>query len=146
MAFSFGPADLYTVVFPEERVPPAVIAAVVEAIGTKVITLLDAVVVRHTGVGEVTVLELENFGGEVDLTVLEVSNGGLIAEEDIQEIVPSVPVGSTALMFLFENTWARNIASAVISSEAVVLDAERIPATVVNEIAEVLASLEEETA
>ena len=40
------------------------------------------------------------------------------------------------LVFLFENTWARSIAAAVRDTGAVVISAQRFPADVVNEVAE----------
>ena len=45
---SFGPADLYAIAFPGERIPEGVRNALRDATSSGVITLLDIVVVRRT--------------------------------------------------------------------------------------------------
>ena len=49
---------------------------------------------------------------------------------------PRSQPGTSVLVALFENTWARAIAAAVNDSGAEVISAQRFPADVVNEVAE----------
>lgn len=135
-ADTYGPADLYVVAFPEERVPERVRDAVLETLGSGVITLLDLVLVRRRADGSTEVLELENLGDEFDLTVVEASGSGLLGDEDLAELIEDIQPGTSVLVFLFENTWARSIAAAVRDSSAEVISAQRFPADVVNEVAE----------
>lgn len=135
-ADTYGPADLYVVAFPEERVPERVRDAVLETLGSGVITLLDLVLVRPRADGSTEVLELENLGDEFDLTVVEASGSGLLGDEDLAELIEDIQPGTSVLVFLFENTWARSIAAAVRDSSAEVISAQRFPADVVNEVAE----------
>lgn len=131
----FGPADLYVVAFPEERVPDRVKEALLESLSSGVITLLDLTVIRRTNDGSVEVVEIENLGDEFDPTALDATSTGLIGDEDIDAMVAQMEPGTTALAILLEQTWARSIAGAVLDSGAAVLAAERIPAAVVNEVA-----------
>ena len=142
---SYGPADLYVVAFPTERIPQAVRDAVLATLSSGVITLLDLVVARRQADGSTEVVEIENLGDELDLTVIQATSTGLIGEEDLDELLAGVEPGTSVLVALFENTWARSIAAAVRDSGAEVISAQRIPADVVNEIAE-LASDESVTA
>lgn len=142
---SYGPADLYVVAFPTERIPQAVRDAVLATLSSGVITLLDLVVARRQADGSTEVVEIENLGDELDLTVIQATSTGLIGEEDLDELLADVEPGTSVLVALFENTWARSIAAAVRDSGAEVISAQRIPADVVNEIAE-LASDESVTA
>lgn len=133
---SYGPADLYVVAFPTQRVPQGVRDAVLATLSSGVITLLDLVVVRKHADGSSEVIEIDDLAGELDLTVIQASSTGLIGDEDLAELVAEVPDGSSVLVALFENTWARAIASSVRSSGAQVISAQRFPADVVNEVAE----------
>lgn len=144
MSTSFGPADLYVVAFPEAHVPDRVKQAVLDALASGVITLLDLTVIKKADDQSVEVIEIENLGDEFDLTVVDATSTGLIGEEDIDAMAAQMAPGTSALAILLENTWARSIAGAVFESGAVVLAAERIPADVVNEIAE-LASVADES-
>lgn len=139
---SFGPADLYVVAFPTERIPMGVRDAVLATLSSGVITLLDLVVVRKQQDGSSEVVELEQLGDELDLTVFQANSSGLIGDEDLDELVAEVPAGSSVLVTLFENTWARGIASAVQNSGAEVISAQRFPADVVNEVAELAGVVE----
>lgn len=140
---SFGPADLYVVAFPQDHVPDAVKTALTDSLGSGVITLLDLTLIKKGADGDVEVIEIENLGDEFDLTAVDATSTGLIGDEDIDSLVADMEPGTSALAVLLENTWARSIAGAVFASGAVVLAAERIPADVLNEVAE-LAGLEDD--
>ena len=133
---TYGPADLYVVSFPSERVPDQIREAVLQTLSSGVIKLLDLVLVRRAADGSTEVLEIESLGDEFDLTVIETTGSGLVGQEDLDELIEEVEPGTSVLVFLFENTWARSIAAAVRDTGAVVISAQRFPADVVNEVAE----------
>lgn len=133
---TYGPADLYVVAFPSERVPDQIREAVLQTLSSGVIKLLDLVLVRRAQDGSTEVLEIESLGDEFDLTLIETTGSGLVGQEDLDELIEEVQPGTSVLVFLFENTWARSIAAAVRDTGAVVISAQRFPADVVNEVAE----------
>ena len=133
---TYGPADLYVVAFPSEHVPDQIREAVLQTLSSGVIKLLDLVLVRRAPDGSTEVLEIESLGDEFDLTVIETTGSGLVGQEDLDELIEEVEPGTSVLVFLFENTWARSIAAAVRDTGAVVISAQRFPADVVNEVAE----------
>lgn len=133
---TYGPADLYVVAFPSEQVPDQIREAVLQTLGSGVIKLLDLVLVRRGQDGSTEVLEIESLGEEFDLTLIETTGSGLVDQEDLDDLIEEVEPGTSVLVFLFENTWARSIAAAVRDTGAVVISAQRFPAEVVNEVAE----------
>ena len=133
---TYGPADLYVVSFPSEHVPEQIRESVLTTLSSGVIKLLDLVLVRRAADGSTEVLEIESLGEEFDLTVIETTGSGLVGQEDLDELIEEVEPGTSVLVFLFENTWARSIAAAVRDTGAVVVSAQRFPADVVNEVAE----------
>ncbi|HEY5785759.1 MAG TPA: DUF6325 family protein [Microlunatus sp.] len=133
---TYGPADLYVVAFPSEHVPDQIREAVLQTLDSGIIKLLDLVLVRRAQDGSTEVLEIENLGDEFDLTLIETTGSGLVGQEDLDELIDEVEPGTSVLVFLFENTWARSIAAAVRDTGAVVISAQRFPADVVNEVAE----------
>lgn len=78
----------------------------------------------------------ESLGEEFDLDVVKTTGSGLVGQEDLDELIEDVEPGTSVLVFLFENTRARSIAAAVRDTGAVVISAQRFPADVVNEVAE----------
>ena len=135
-AQTFGPADLYVVSFPSEHVPAQIREAVLATLSSGVITLLDLVLVRRATEGSTEVLEIESLGEEFDLDVLTTTGSGLVGQEDLDALIEDVEPGTSMLVFLFENSWARSIAAAVRDTGAVIISAQRFPADVVNEVAE----------
>lgn len=135
-AQTFGPADLYVVSFPSEHVPAQIREAVLATLSSGVITLLDLVLVRRATDGSTEVLEIESLGEEFDLDVLTTTGSGLVGQEDLDALIEDVEPGTSMLVFLFENSWARSIAAAVRDTGAVIISAQRFPADVVNEVAE----------
>ena len=133
---TYGRADLYVVAFPSEHVPDQIREAVLQTLSSGVIKLLDLVLVRRGQDGSTEVLEIESLGEEFDLTLIETTGSGLVGQEDLDELIEEVEPGTSVLVFLFENTWARSIAAAVRDTGAVVISAQRFPAEVVNEVAE----------
>jgi len=136
MAEVFGPVDLYAVGFPEERVPERVREELLQLIASDAVRMVDLVVVRKSLDGDVSVIEFEDFGDELQITDLELPGAGLTGGEDLDDIGAGVPPGGSALVAVVEHVWARGFVAAARDAGAVVLASERIPAEVVNALAE----------
>ena len=133
---TFGPVEFVAIAFPEERVPDAVKVAIVELLGSDVVSLLDLTVVRKGVNGEVDVVEVEDLGDELDITETQLGSSGLAGQEDIDDVAANLEPGTSALVLIVEHTWARQFVRAVRGAGAAVIAQERIPAEVVNEIVE----------
>lgn len=132
---TYGPADLYVIEFPMSAVPATVTATLRDVAAAGVITLLDVALVRTSGDGVPSVVELDEFADESGMTGLMPLATGIIGIEDIEDIVDDLTPGTSSLVVLMENTWARKVTKAVLDADARVVSVERFPAEVVNDVA-----------
>ncbi|WP_430647113.1 DUF6325 family protein [Agromyces sp. GXS1127] len=133
-AFEYGPVDVYVVSFEGDRLDSATASALGELMVGDEIRLLDLLIVSRDDEGGVTVREYEEFRDEAGFTVVELEASGVIGDEDIDELAESIPPGTSGAIMAIELLWAKKIASAFAASGGEVLQVERIPATVVNEV------------
>ncbi|GAA1058147.1 hypothetical protein GCM10017608_05500 [Agromyces luteolus] len=133
-AFEYGPVDVYVVSFEGDRLDEATASALGELMVGDEIRLLDLLIVSRDGDGEVTVREYEEFRDDAGFTVVELEASGVIGDEDIDELADTIPPGTSGAIMAIELLWAKKLASAFAASGGDVLQVERIPATVVNEV------------
>ncbi|MGR2752232.1 DUF6325 family protein [Agromyces arachidis] len=130
----FGPVDIYVVSFEGSRPDDATLAALGELMVNDQVKLLDLLIVARDDDGEVTVREFEEFRDEFGFTVVELDATGAIGDEDIEELAEIIPPGTAGAIMAIELIFAKRLASAFAASGGEVLQVERIPATVVNEV------------
>jgi uncharacterized membrane protein len=132
--FEYGPVDVYVVSFEGDRLDEATASALGELMVGDEIRLLDLLIVSRGDGGEVTVREYEEFRDEAGFTVVELEASGIIGDEDVDDLSEAIPPGTSGAIMAIELLWAKKIASAFAASGGEVLQVERIPATVVNEV------------
>ncbi|KON74485.1 hypothetical protein M768_00745 [Cellulosimicrobium cellulans F16] len=142
---TFGPVEIVAVAFPTDRIPAGVQASVLEVLAEGTVTLLDLAVVRRSDAGDVEVIEVTDLGDELEITDVELTGAGLAGEEDLDAVAAGLAPGTSALVLVLEHTWARGVIAATSAADGVVLLSERIPAEVVNEVAD-LALVEDRAA
>lgn len=102
-----------------------------------VIRIVDIAFVRKGSDGEVALLELGDLEGDPAYEALDVvveAVDGLIAEQDLTEIASEVTAGATAVVLLFEHTWATALRGILTGTGGEVIFTERIPAPVVEAV------------
>jgi hypothetical protein len=127
--FRFGPVEMYLVGFDREPPDLGVLGALADVLDTGVVRLLDLVVVRKDGHGEVSVVEAGDRTG-LALEPHPPTNG-LIAEEDVVDLAGPMPRESTAVVLAVELAYRRTLAERL-AGHGEVLRTERISAPVVN--------------
>ncbi|GAA1509872.1 hypothetical protein BJ978_001162 [Agromyces terreus] len=130
--FEYGPVELYVIGFEGARPDGRTLEAIADLVEGGEIRLLDFLLVMR-GEDEVTVVEFEDFGDEVEVDI-DVLESGLVGDEDIEELVELIPVGGAAAVVAIELLWAKKLASRFAESGAEVLQVERIPAPIVNAV------------
>ncbi|BDV32188.1 DUF6325 family protein [Microbacterium terricola] len=133
--FRYGPVELYLVGFEGDRPDPGVIAALNKQVSGGHVRLLDFVLVSKSEDGEVTIIEVDDDEEEYGLDLV-VDAVGITGEEDIADLADVVPPGGSALVVALELVYQRALAESVVASGGVLLSYERIPAPVVNAIAD----------
>ena len=124
-----GPIDYILIEFPGSQFNGQVAPNIVELVNSGTITLLDLVFVHKTNDGVVESLELAEVGPAAagDLADLSVGYAGLLSDEDLDAAAEILEPGSSALLLVWENTWAAALATAVRDSGGELVASGRIP-------------------
>jgi uncharacterized membrane protein len=132
--FEYGPVELFLLGFDGERPGPNVVNAILDLVQSETVKLLDLLFVTRSQDGGLRVFELEEIADEYGLAGLEVDELGLAGEEDVDDLADAIEPGTSAALLVVEHLWARNFAEALYRAGGRVLQTERIPAPVVNEL------------
>ncbi|HEY9493820.1 MAG TPA: DUF6325 family protein [Intrasporangium sp.] len=96
------------------------LAALVDS-GT--VRLLDLVFVNKDADGQVTTVEVDGLPEEwAAYGNVEGAYGGLVSDEDLDEVADRLEPDSAAALLLWENTWAHRFVSALAETGGVVVD------------------------
>lgn len=134
--FRYGPVELFLIGFEGERPDPSVMSGLFDLVESGLVRLLDFVIVSKSESGDVDVIEIEEELDEYGLRDYELAALGITGEEDIVGFAEHVPPGSSAAVVAIELAFVRELASRLAASGGVVLTSERIPAPVVNAVAD----------
>jgi len=132
--FEYGPVDLYLVGFEGDRPDPGTIEAIGELIEGGEIRLLDLVIISHRDDGEISVAEYEEVYDQFGFPSAVLEATGLVGDEDIDALAEQIPRGTSGAVLAIELLWAKRLASRFAETGGVVLQAERIPAPIVNAV------------
>lgn len=124
-----GPVDFIVVELPTERATGDVaFPLLVDLVDRGIIRVLDLVVIRKEDDGSITGLELEQLGdGSTELAIFEGARSGLLGDDDLAEAANAVEPGMTAVVMVYENSWAAPFATALRRNGAQLVASGRIP-------------------
>ena len=132
-----GPIDYLAVEFPNAEFTGEALGALVDLVDRGVIRVLDmrvAIVTEH-GFTAMALSDVDG-DGELDLTVFQGVESGLLEDDDLAQSAALVGPGNAVALLVYENTWAGPFVSALRRKGADVVASGRIPA------ADVVAALE----
>ena len=139
---ALGPIEVLVVAFPGNEFNGAILPELERLVESGTIAIVDGLFIRKDGDGTVTFVEFGEDGvaGDVArLAGLMDQLDSLISDEDIDEIAAGLDPDSSAAMLVFENTWAKPFADAVVDSGGVMVTNFRVPRVVVDEVLAALA-------
>jgi len=128
-----GPVEYMVVAFPGNRFKGEIAPALGDLVESGTIRVLDLAFVMKGADGSIAGGELEDAGSEVfkAFDALAAERGGLINEDDLQEIGERLEPDSSAAILVWEDLWAARFADAVANAGGVLLDIQRIPREIV---------------
>lgn len=132
--FGYGPVEVFLIGFDGERPGREIVDAILDLIRSGSVRLLDLLFVSRARDGELTVLELEEIADQIGLTGLEVVELGLAGEEDVEDLADVITPGTSAALLVVEHLWARRFAETLYRAGGTVLQTERIPAPIINDM------------
>jgi hypothetical protein len=135
-----GPVDYLVVEFPPgtANFTGEMAAEIGRLVDTKVVRVLDLLILRKDEAGTIEALEIDDFDEVDELRAAEAQLAELLAEEDVAHLAAAMEPGTTAGVLVWENRWAAPFASAARRSGGQLIATGRIP------IQAILASLEAE--
>lgn len=126
MSDAHGPIDFILLEFSGGHDLSTTAAALIDLIDRGVIRLYDLVAIQKADDDTYAILELDRYGEH--LLILSGARSGLLGEDDLQAAANTILPGTTAVLIVFENTWAIPFVSAALDAGGTVVASERIPA------------------
>jgi Family of unknown function (DUF6325) len=128
-----GPVDYAIVAFPGNRFRGEIAPALGDLVDAGTIRLIDVAFVGKNADGDTVALELTELDPDVQeaLDRLGIEVQGLLNEDDLQAAADELEPNSSAALLVWENVWAREVATAMRNAGGVLLAFERLPHEVV---------------
>jgi uncharacterized membrane protein len=125
-----GPVDYVIIEFETKAADGSMAAAILDLVERGIITLLDVTMVSKGDDGSFRVIDLDalddgQLGG---ITVLAGARSGLLDDEDLASAVEAISPGTSAVVIVYENTWAEPFVTAAHRIGAQFVASGRIPA------------------
>ena len=125
-ADSVGPVDVAVILFEGNKFSGDVAPALAELNDNGTVRIIDFAFVRKETDGSASVVE----AGDAEVAELfdfHASQFDLLSEEDLIGIADELEADSSALVIVWENSWAARLAAAVRASHGRLVSQERIP-------------------
>ena len=131
---TMGPVEIAIIGFPENNFTGEIAPALAELVESGTVSILDLVFVTKDGDGSVAAVELSDLDEAVAAPYRDLDGqaGGLLTDEDFEQIGDALDPNSSALAIVWENTWARNFVGAVLRAGGVLVAHDRIDAATVS--------------
>ena len=133
MAEEIGPVQYLIVAFPGNRFTGRIAPALADLVENGTIRIIDVAFVAKDENGNLAAFEIEDIDPEAreGLENLGAGPGGLFNEEDLQAAAEELEPNSSAALLVWEELWAKEVASAMREAGGELLDYDRIPHDVV---------------
>jgi uncharacterized membrane protein len=126
---TLGPLDYLVVGFPGNQFKGEIAPAINEARQKGIIRLVDLVFILKDETGATVTMELTDMPEDIKSAFSSATGdlAGLLTAEDIASLTQDIPPGNSALIVLYEHTWAIKIKEALINAKGVLITQGRIP-------------------
>ncbi|MEI2643316.1 MAG: DUF6325 family protein [Candidatus Nanopelagicales bacterium] len=135
---SVGPVDVAVVLFEGNSFNGDVAPAIAELQQNGTVRIIDLAFLTKDGEGSATFIEVEDAAVADAFAELTESQLDLLSDEDLMGMAEGLEPNSSALVVVWENTWASRLASAIRGSGGEVVSYVRIPREVVTTAIEAL--------
>jgi uncharacterized membrane protein len=143
-----GPVEVLVISFPGNQFTGEIIPELQRLTDDGVISVVDGLLVRKDGAGEVTYFEFEELGEGDDAAALAAvldQVESLISDDDVRMLAESLEPNSSEAILVLEHKWARPLRDAIVAANGRLAANFRIPDTSVDELLSELAGMEDST-
>ncbi len=128
-----GPVEYIIIGFPGGHFRAEIVPALAKLIENETVRIIDLVFVLKDDDGKVTTYEFDQLDELAPFATLAGEVGGIVNAEDVEYAADSLEPGSSAVLIVWEDTWATEFSDAVRGAEGVMLEGARIPAQLIEE-------------
>ena len=125
--------------FPENEFSGEIVPGLVSLVDAGLVRIVDLVFVAKGDDGSIVVLEVDEHEHLSAFAAIEGSVGGVIGPQDIDHAAESISDGSSVLLIVWEDLWARPFGDAVRRAGGELIEGGRIPAELADELESLLA-------
>ncbi len=131
-----APVEIAIIEFPGSRFNGEIVPALTQLVDDGIVAIIDLVLVSKDVDGSVTVLELSDLDDETSSAFddLDGEAGGLLSEDDLTQAAEALSLGSSALMIVWQDTWATRLVEAIAASGGRLVAHDRLDAETVAEV------------
>jgi hypothetical protein len=129
---SLGPVEFVVIRLPDSELNDDIALALAELVASDTVRILDLLVVMKDDDGLTSTIEYEDFVGAPAFIDLEGEVSSLLSDEDASYVAASLAPGSSAIVILWEDLWARDFADAVTLANGTILSGGRVPRDVMD--------------
>ncbi len=108
-----APVEYIVIDFPGNNFRGEIAPAIASLVDRGVVRIIDLVFVKKDVDGAVTYFEFDDLEETATFGHIDSEVDGVISDRDIAEIAASVPLDSSALLIVWEDLWAAELATAV---------------------------------
>ena len=138
---SIGPVDVAVILFEGNEFNGDVAPALLDLNESGTVRIIDLAFVRKDDDGSVSYAEAADAEVADAFERLHDAHFDLLSDEDLNEIAAGLKAGSSALVIVWENSWAGRLAAAIRASHGQLISQDRIPREIV---LQAIAALDEE--
>lgn len=138
-----GPIDIVMLGFPGNQFNGEIGPALRDLVVRGLVRVLDILFVYKDADGAVGSVELGDLGPTLEPAFVDLDGqlgGGLLDDEDVQEVGQQLQPNSSIAVVAVENLWAIPFIQAVQSAGGLLIDQARVPSEVVNAVRDAVAA------
>ncbi len=125
-----APIELAVIEFPGSRFNGEIVPALAQLVDDGIVAIIDLVLVSKDVDGSVTVLEVSELDDDT-ASVFDELDGevtGVLSEDDLALAAEALSLGSSALLIVWQDTWAARLVDAIAASGGRLVAHDRIDA------------------
>ena len=136
------PLEYALIAFEGNKLSGQIVPELLNLVEQGIFRIVDIVFLQKDANGSIRTLELNDLDEETykNFVPLGEQVDSLFNEEDLDHAASLLPHNSSAALFLWQNLWAENLQKAIFDSDGVMVERGQIPAEVVEEARQVLAT------
>ena len=143
---TLGPIEVLEIAFPGNEFNGRIVPEIARLVDAGTISVVDAVLILKDDAGDLTIIEVadDESGDEHIAAFASLLTGvveDLLSSEDLDALADALAPSSSALILVFEHTWAKGVRDAIVDSGGVLVRNIRVPGLVVDEVLSAMASL-----